>query len=160
MTGMEEPIPSTGPINAPVYPSITHEELGRLLQKFGYDAEALTHSRDQGYRTLTEPQFTAWLQTPFRPRPGEYAGVFLHAHANLSPEISAAVLQVVRFKTMVAHLDVNKHGRLVAAHTLVIGGGITEYYFRDQLWYWMRDLERIRDEIRKQSRLAAGSTLH
>ena len=61
---------------------------------------------------------------------------------------------------MVAHMDINRHGRLVVAHTLILGGGITEYYFRDQLWYWMRDLERIRDEIRKQSRLAAGSTLH
>lgn len=160
MAGMEEPIPSTGPINAPVYPSIGYEELGRLLQKFGYDALPSQDNDRLGYRTLTEPRFTAWLQTPFPPRPGEYAAVFLHAYSDLPPAISAAVLQATRFKMSVAHLDMNKHGRLVVAHTLILCGGITEFYLRDELWRWMQDLKHIHDEIRKQSRLAAGYTLH
>jgi hypothetical protein len=157
---MEETIPSTGPINAPVYPSIGHEELGRLFQKFGYDAEALPDGKDKGYRTLSEPRFTAWMQTPFTPRPGEYAAVFLHTYWDLPSAISAAVLQATRFKMSVAHLDRNKHGRLVVAHTLILCGGITEFYLRDQLWRWMRDLQQVRDEVKKQSRLAAGWTLH
>ena len=52
---------------------------------------------------------------------------------------------------MVAHVTTNRRGRLVASHTLVVCGGITEYYLRDQLWYWTQDLARIRAEVSKQT---------
>lgn len=160
MTGMEASIPSTGPINAPVYPSISHEELGRLLQKYGYDAEPVHEEGRIGYRTLTQPRFTAWLQTPFNLRPGEFASVFLFACVNQPAAISVAVIQALRWKTIYAHVDMNRQGRLAATHTLVVSGGITEYYLRNQLWHWKRDLELLRDEVRKQGRLPAGSTVH
>ncbi|MFZ2508418.1 MAG: hypothetical protein WAW79_08115 [Steroidobacteraceae bacterium] len=114
---MEQQDALSGPIRTLVYPSIGHVEFGRLLHKHGYDAEAIEEHGRCGYRTMSQPRFTAWLQTPFS-------------------------------------------GRLLMAHTLVISGGITEYYLRDQLWYWVRDLERIRDEIRKQLRRVLGQTVH
>ncbi|MEX0733233.1 MAG: hypothetical protein WD944_11345 [Steroidobacteraceae bacterium] len=52
---------------------------------------------------------------------------------DLPAAISAAVIQASRWKTMYAHVDMNRHGRLAATHTLVVCGGITEYYLRDQL---------------------------
>ncbi len=39
-------------------------------------------------------------------------------------------------------------------------GGITDYYLRDQLWQWARDLERIRSEACRQLRLVLGRTVH
>ena len=51
-------------------------------------------------------------------------------------------------------------GALVATHTLVVSGGITEYYLRDQLWHWTRDLEKVRDEARKQLGRVFGRTVH
>jgi hypothetical protein len=119
MGAMKDSIPSTGPVRTLVYPSISHAEFGRLLQKYGYDAEPVHEKGRIGYRTLTQPRFTAWLQTPFDLRPGEFAAVFLF-----------------------------------------VCGGITEYYLRNQLWHWMRDLKRLRVEVRKQTRLLAGSTVH
>jgi hypothetical protein len=150
----------SGPVQTLVYPSIGHAELGRLLQKHGYDAEAIGEDGRNGYRTLSQPSFTAWLQTPFPGRPGEFAAIFLSATFNLPATVSAEVVQAMRWNTMYAHVDMKLHGRLAATHTLVVSGGITEYYLRDQLWHWMRDLELIRNEVRKQLRLVPGQTVH
>ncbi len=157
---MEQQDALSGPIRTLVYPSIGHVELGRLLQKHGYDAEAIEEDGRCGYRTLSQPRFTAWLQTPFSGRTGEFAGIFLWADFRLPAAVSAEIIQAMRWKTMYAHVDMNPSGRLLMAYTLVISGGITEYYLRDQLWYWVRDLERIRNEIRKQLRRVLGQTVH
>jgi hypothetical protein len=157
---MEDAIPSTGPFRTLVNPSISHAEFGRLLQKFGYDAESVNEEGRIGYRTLTEPRFTAWMQTPFKGRPGEFASVFLFECVKLPVVISAAVIRALRSKTMCAHVDMDRRGGLAAMHTLVVCGGITEYFLRNQLWYWKRDLERIQNEVRKHSGLLTGSTVH
>ena len=157
---MEEQNLASRSIQTLVYPSIGHAELGRLLQKYGYDAQAIEEDGRSGYRTLSQPSFTAWLQTPFPRRPGEFAAAFLWAALNLPAYVSAEVIRAMRWKTMYAHLDMNGHGRLLATHTLVVLGGITEYYLRDQLWHWTRDLERIRNEVRRQLRLVLGQTAH
>jgi hypothetical protein len=41
-----------------------------------------------------------------------------------------------------------------------LAGGVSERFVREQLWTWMRDPERVRDETSKRLRKAAGSTLH
>jgi len=157
---MSETIPSYGPVQTNVYPSISYDEFGRLLRKHGYAAEALIDRDRFGYRTLAAPYFGAWMQSPFRRRPDEFASIFLFHHVDVSPADAAAIMRGINWKMMVAHVSANGHGRLFAAHTLVVCGGITEYYLRDQLWYWVKDLELIRAEVRKQTRRAAGSTLH
>jgi hypothetical protein len=150
----------SGPVQTLVYPSIGHAELGRLLRKHGYDAEAIEEDGRSGYRTLSQPRFTAWLQTPFDKRPGEFAAIFLWAAINLPAAVSAEVIQTMRWKTMYAHVNMNPRGRLTATYTLVVSGGITEYYLRNQIWHWARDLELIRNEVRKQLRLVLGRTVH
>ena len=157
---MSETIPSYGPIQTNVYPSISYDEFGRLLRKYGYAAEALIDRNRFGYRTLATPCFGAWMQSPFRRRADEFASVFLFHHVDVSPADAAAIMRGINWKMMVAHVSANGRGRLYAAHTLIVCGGITEFYLRDQLWYWAKDLERIRAEVRKQTRRAAGSTLH
>lgn len=157
---MEEALPTSGPIQAAVYPSISYDEFGRLLRKYGFPAEPLVDAGRFGYRTLTEPRFTAWMQTPFKGRPDEYAAVFLHGFIDLRPAVALASVHALNWKLMVAHVTTSGFGRLAVAHTLIVNGGITEYYLRDQLWHWSRDLRCIRDEIRKQARRAAGATLH
>jgi hypothetical protein len=160
MGRMSETIPAYGPLKTDVYPSISYDEFGRLLRKYGHPAEAILDRNRFGYRTLTEPRFGAWMQTPFRRRPDEFASVFLFSQADLAPADAATIMRGINWKMMVAHVSTNGRGRLFAAHTLVVCGGITEYYLRDQLWYWTKDLELIRAEVRKQTRRAAGSTLH
>jgi len=157
---MAEPLPTSGPVTTSVYPSISYDEFGRLLRKFGFAAEALIDRGRFGYRSLAEPSFGAWMQTPFRGRPDEFASIFLHGQVHLPYAIAAASVHELNWKLMVAHATTNRRGRLVASHTLIVCGGITEYYLRDQLWYWVKDLELIRAEVRKQTRRAAGSTLH
>jgi hypothetical protein len=157
---MEEVVPTSGPITTLVYPSISHAEFGRLLQKYVYDAEPVTENERIGYRTLSQPRFTAWMQTPFQPRPGEFAAIFLCDRLHLTPGLAANVVQALRGKLMYAQLDVNRHGCLAASHVLVVGGGITEYYLRNQLWHWKSDLTTMRDEIRKQARRILGQTVH
>lgn len=157
---MEKQDALSGPIRTLVYPSIGHVELGRLLQKYGYDAEAIEEDGRRGYRTLSQPRFTAWLQTPFAGRAGEFAAIFLWAAFDLPAAVSAEIIQAMRWKTMYAHVDMNADGRLLTTHTLVISGGITEYYLRNQLWHWVRDLELIRNEARMQLRLVLGQTVH
>jgi hypothetical protein len=150
----------SGPVQTLVYPSIGHAELGRLLQKYGYDAEAIEEDARSGYRTLSQPRFTAWLQTPFPGRPGEFAAIFLWATFRLPATVSAEVIQAMRCNTMYAHVDMKSNGPLAATHVIVVSGGITEYYLRNQLWHWVRDLERTCNEVRKQLRLVLGQTLH
>ena len=150
----------SGPIQTLVYPSIGHAELGRLLQKHGYDAEAIEEDGRSGYRTLSQPGFTAWLQTPFPGRPGEFAAIFLWATFKLPTTVSTEVIQALHWNAMYAHMDMKPGGRLVSTYTLAVSGGITEYYLRNQLWFWIRDLECIRNEVRKQLRLALGQTVH
>jgi hypothetical protein len=157
---MEQQGALSGPIRTLVYPSISHVEFGRLLQKHGYEAEAIEEDGRCGYRTLSQPRFTAWLQTPFIGRADEFAAIFLWVAITVPAAVSAEVIQTMRWKTMYAHLTMSPDSRLMATHTLVISGGITEYYLRDQLWYWVRDLERIRDETRKQLQLVLGHTVH
>ena len=157
---MEEQNLVSGPVRTLVYPSIGHAELGRLLQKHGYDAEAIVEEGRSGYRTLSEPRFTAWMQTPFPGRPGEFAAIYLWAGFKTPASVSAEVIQAMRWKTMYAHLAMNRHGQLVMTYTLVVFGGITEYYLLNQLWYWASDLKDIRSEVSKQSRLVLGQTVH
>ncbi len=90
----------------------------------------------------------------------EFASIFLHGQVHLPYAVAAASVHELNWKMMVAHVTTNRRGHLVASHTLVVCGGITEYYLRDQLWYWVKDLELIRAEVRKQTRRAAGSRLH
>lgn len=160
LSPMEEALPASGPIQASVYPSISYEEFGRLLRKHGYPARAVVEANRFGYRTLAEPRFSAWMQTPFRGRPDEYASVFLHGRVTLPPAVAALAAQALDWKLMVAHVSADGRGRLYVAHTLIVHGGITEYYLRDQLWHWAADLRRIRDEVRKRLRRTLGSTLH
>jgi hypothetical protein len=160
MGGMAATIPTSGPIETAVYPSISYDEFGRLLRKYGYAAESLIDRNRFGYRTLAQPYFAAWMQTPFRGRPDEFASVFLHSQVDLPPVAAAAAVHELNWKMMVAHVTTNRRGRLVASHTIIVCGGITEYYLRDQLWYWTKDLARIRAEVCRQTRRAAGSTLH
>ena len=157
---MNEVIPATGPVTTLVYPSIGHAEFGRLLQKYGYDAEPVNEDDRIGYRTLSQPRFTAWMQTPFNQRPGEFAAIFLFERISLTVALSSDVIQALRGKLMYAQLDVNRQGRLFVSHTLVVGGGITEYYLRNQLWHWKSDLTQVRNEIRKQGRRVLGQTVH
>ena len=157
---MAESFPTSGPVTTSVYPSISYDEFGRLLRKFGYAAEPVFDQSRFGYRTLVEPRFRAWMQTPFRGRADEFASVFLHGQVRLPYTIAAASVHQLNWKLMVAHVTTNRHGRLVASHTIIVCGGITEYYLRDELWRWTKDLACIRAEVRKQSRRAAGSTLH
>src|SRR5688572_22172328 len=126
MGGMATTLPTSGPIETSVYPSISYEEFGRLLRKYGYAAEALIDRNRLGYRTLAEPCFRAWMQTPFRGRPDEFASVFLHGRVRLPFEVTAATLHDINWKMMVAHVAANGRGNLVASHTLVVCGGITE----------------------------------
>lgn len=147
-------------IQTSVYPSIGHAELGRLLQKFGYDAEPIDEKGRSGYRTLSQPQFTAWLQTPFDGRPGEFAAIFLWTIFTQSAAITPELAQAMRWDTMLAHTKLNARGQLMVTHTLVVSGGITEHYLRNQLWHWKRDLERIGNEVRKQIGLTHGQTVH
>lgn len=151
---------ASGPVRTLVYPSIGHAELGRLLQKYGYDAEPIEEAGRSGYRTLSQPGFTAWLQTPFPERPGEFAAIFLWASFDLPAADSAEVIRAVNWKTMYAHVAFKPRGTLLATHTLVVSGGITEYYLRNQLWHWMSDLKSIREAVRKQAHSVAGQTLH
>lgn len=108
---MEETLPATGPINAPVHPSLGHADLGALLRDAGFDAESFEDDGRLGYKTLTEPRFSVLLQTPFDKRPGEYAALFLYGRMQLSPHIAFEVIQALRCKTMFAHLDMNRRGR-------------------------------------------------
>jgi hypothetical protein len=160
MGGMATTLPTSGPIETSVYPSISYEEFGRLLRKYGYAAEALIDRNRFGYRTLAEPCFRAWMQTPFRSRPDEFASVFLHGQVSLPFAVTAATLHDINWKMMVAHVAATRRGNLVASHTLVVCGGITEHYLRGQLWYWFKDLRTIHAEVRRLTRRAAGSTLH
>lgn len=157
---MEETIPSTGPISALVHPSLGHQDLGAILRDAGFDAEPFEDGERIGYRTLTQPRFTVQLQTPFDKRPGEYAALFLYGRIQLTPAIAAEVIRLQRSRTMFAHLDVSRRGRLFVNHTVVIAGGVTTHYLRNQLWHWQKDLEQICHEVRRQMRLAAGSALH
>ena len=120
---MATTLPTSGPIETSVYPSISYEEFGRLLRKYGYAAEALIDRNRFGYRTLTQPYFGAWMQTPFRGRPDEFASVFLHSHVDLPPVTAAAAVHELNWKMMVAHVTTNRRGRLVASHTIVVCGG-------------------------------------
>jgi hypothetical protein len=158
---MNDMLPTSGPIEAPVYPAISYEEFGRLLRKFGYPARAAVDQGRFGYRTLTEPHFGAWMQTPFRrSRHDEYASVFLFAHMTMPTVAAPAILRNLHWQLMFAHVAPRGPHRLVATHTLIVHGGVTEHHIREQLGYWVGDLERIRDEVRAQTRRAAGSTLH
>lgn len=157
---MNEAIPATGPLMTLVYPSIGHAEFGRLLAKYGYDAEAVEEDGRIGYRTLCVPRFTAWMQTPFEPRPGEFGAIFLFERFQLTESLAAAVVQAARPRMIFAHIDMRRNGGFAATHTLVVSGGITEYYLRNQLWHWKRDLERIRLEIGVQARRVLGTTVH
>jgi hypothetical protein len=158
---MNDMLPTSGPIEAPVYPAISYEEFGRLLRKFGFPARAMLDQDRFGYRTLAEPRFGAWMQTPFRfGRHDEYASVFLFAHMTMPTVAAPAILRNLHWQLMFAHVAPRGPHRLVATHTLIVHGGVTEQHIREQLGYWVGDLERIRDEVRAQTRRAAGSTLH
>ncbi len=157
---MQEPQPHFELLTTAVYPSISSGELGRLLLDNGYDAVPLPGTPPIGYRVLTQPRFRALLQTPFDRRPGDFGAIFLSAYTSLPAALSESVAQAVRSKTMFAHVLVNALGHLTASHTVVVVGGVTKYYLRDQLWYWKNDLEKICDEVRRQARAQAGATLH
>lgn len=157
---MEDAIPDSGPINAPVHPSLGLTDLGALLRDAGFDAEPYEDDGRVGYRMLTEPRFTVLLQTPFDKRPGEYCALFLHGSVRLTPDTSAAVIHALRLKTMFAHLATNLSGRLFATHTIIIAGGVTAFYLRNQLWHWQKDLRMLQDEVRKQTRRVLGQTVH
>ena len=157
---MEEVLPTPRLVTAPVYASINHAELGRLLHKYGYDAERIDDDGRPAWRTLTSPRFTAFPQSPFRSQPGEFESVFLYAYVFGTPAISAAVIRNLQWKTVFAHLIMHKSGHVAATHSIQLTGGVSERFVREQLWTWMRDLERVLDEVRKQHRKAAGSTLH
>jgi hypothetical protein len=158
---MSNTLPTSGPVEAPVYPAISYDEFGRLLRKFGYPARAAVDQGRFGYRTLTEPHFGAWMQTPFRrSRHDEYASVFLFAHMTLPTVAAPTILRALQGQLMFAHVALRRPHRLVAMHTLIVHGGVTEHHIREQLGYWVGDLERIRDEVRAQTRRVAGSTLH
>lgn len=58
------------------------------------------------------------------------------------------------------YVSMNRLGQLVTTYTLVVSGGITEYYLRNQFWHWACDLKLIRSEANKQSRLVLGQTVH
>jgi hypothetical protein len=157
---MEEVLSTPRLVTAQVYASIDHAELGRLLEKYGYDAERFDDDGRPAWRTLTAPRFTALPQSPLRSQPGEFESVFLYAYVFGTPAISAAVVRNLQWKTIFAHLIVHKSGHIAATHSIQLTGGVSERFVREQLWTWLRDLERVRDEIRKQLRKAAGSTLH
>jgi hypothetical protein len=157
---MEEILPTPRLVTAQVYASINHAELGRLLQKYGYDAGRIDDDGGPAWRTLTAPRFTAFPQSPVRSQPGEFESVFLYAYVFGTPAISATVIRNLQWRTVVARLIVHKSGHVAATHSIQLTGGVSERFVREQLWTWMRDLERVRDEVRKQLRKAAGSTLH
>jgi hypothetical protein len=158
--GMEEIMPRCETLTTQVYPSLNGEAFGWLLRKFGYVIEPVTERAQPGYRVLTRPKFRALLQTPCDARPGEFAGVFLYAYLHATPEISAAVLQDMRWKTLFAHLTMHREGHIAATHTIFVCDGITESYLQGQLSYWTRDLDDVRRAVIRQARLLAGSTLH
>jgi hypothetical protein len=158
--GSMETALTTSTIQAPVYQSIGLEEFGRLLRKFGYVVAPHQEDEREGYRILVEPRFTALLRSPLQHRPGEFRDIFLYAYADLSVAISAAALQALRKKSTLAHLDLGRHGRLAATHAVFLAGGVTEYYLRNQLWYWKNDLQLMVDEVKKQITRHAGLTLH
>jgi hypothetical protein len=158
---MDETLPTSGPIQAAVYPALSYDEFGRLLRKFGYPAQPALDQGRFGFRTLTEPRFSAWMQTPFRHgRHDEFASVFLFGHVTVPTLIAPAALRALQWELMFAHLTLKHASRLVATHTLVVHGGVTEHYIREQLGYWVGDLERIRIEVRSQTRRAMGSQRH
>lgn len=157
---MSDDIPSSGPVSSLVYPAISHDEFGRLLRKYGYDAEVIVEHGRIGYRTLTVPRFSAWMQTPFRGRPDEFAAIFLFERYFLTPPLSAEVVRALGGALTCAHAYSRHQGGFMVDHTLIVCGGITEYYLRDELWRWQRDLERVRKEIGRHCRQALGTTVH
>lgn len=153
-------MPGYEPILAPVYPSIGFDELGRLLREAGYDIEAIAQDPRPTYRMLTQPGFTIELTTPFSPRPGEYGAIHLWTRMPLPSRILADVLREMRWRCTFAHLLIDQRGNLVMWRQVVVFGGITAYYLRDQFWYWRKDLERVCQEVRKFLALSRGWRLH
>lgn len=91
MPSLEEPrINSAETVLAPIYPSISFEELGRLLRNNG----------------------------------------------------------------------TNGRGTLVVVQQIIVGGGITAYYLRDQFWHWCQTLKDVRDAVRSNLARLQGETLH
>ena len=160
MDAMEHIEQVTGPVSALVYPTIRFEELGRLLHKFGFDAERIDDGGGPAWRTLGSPRFTALLPNTRGSRPSASEFVFLYAHLFSTHDISPTVVRDLRWKTIYAHLIVHNSGHIAATHDLMLAGGVTERYLREQLRTWRRDLEIVRNAIRNQLRRAAGSSLH
>lgn len=157
---MEEILPTPRLVTAQVYASINHAELGRLLRKYGHDAGQVDDDGRPAWRTLAAPRFTALPQSPLRSQPGEFESVFLYAYVFGTPAISAAVIRNLQWKTIFAHLIMHNSGHIAATHSIQLTGGVSERFVREQLRTWMQDLERVRHEVTRQLRKAAGSTLH
>jgi hypothetical protein len=132
------------PVLAPVYPSIGFEDLGRLLRDNGYDIEPVAEAPRPTYRALSAPQFTIELTTPFARRPGEYGLIHLWTRMRVARQVLTDLLPVMRLRSTFAFLFLDNRGSLVVSHQVVVTGGVTAYYLRDQFWYWSRNLERIR----------------
>ena len=158
---MEDALPTSGPIQATVYPAISHDEFGRLLRKFGYPAQPAVDQGRFGYRTLNEPRFSAWMQTPFRHgRHDEFASVFLFGHVALATVMAPAALLALQWRLMFAHVALKPPNRIVVTHNIIVRGGVTEHHIRDQLGYWVDDLTRIRNLARAQAWRDVGSQVH
>ena len=158
---MEDALPTSGPIQAAVYPAISYDEFGRLLRKFGYPAQPAVDQGRFGYRTLNEPRFSAWMQTPFRHgRHDEFASVFLFGHVALATVMAPAALLALQWRLMFAHVALKPPNRIVVTHNIIVHGGVTEHHIREQLGYWVDDLTRIRNLARAQAWRDAGSQVH
>ena len=145
---------------APVYPSIGIEELGALLRQSGYELEPISGSPRPGYRALTEPRFTVELTTPFSPRPGEFGIIHLWTRIAVPPAVLADSLAKMRLRSTFAFLFADQRGNLVVSHQVVVIGGVTKHYLRDQFWYWRKNLERVQEMVRSSLAASAGLTLH
>jgi hypothetical protein len=148
------------PILAPVYPSIGFEDLGNLLRKNGYEIEPIARKPWPGYRTLTEPRFTIELTSPFSKRPGEYGLIHMWTRIHLPPPVLADVIQRMQTRSTFAHLLVDHRGNLVVTYQVVVIGGVTAHYLRDQVWYWRKNLERVHETVRAALAAASGQILH
>lgn len=151
---------SQGTVLAPVYPSISYEELGHLLREAGYDIEPVENGGRPTYRTLSEPRFIIALVGPSEPRPGEYYSISLWTCIVVAPPVLVDVLHRTKSRNMVALLLADRGGHLVVMHDVLVGGGVTAHHLKSRFSFWRDDLKRVLEVVRESQGAPAGRTLN
>jgi hypothetical protein len=147
---------SQGTVLAPVYPSISYEELGRLLREAGYDIEPVENGGRPTYRTLNEPRFMIRLVNPVEQRPGEFKDITVWTRVAVSPAELADVIHRTKAQNVLALLLADRIGHLVVIHEIMVAGGVTPDYLKSQFFHWRTDLQQVLGVVRESQGKSEG----